>query len=67
MTVPSEEDKTKAALLRAEVVELRARRNDPAISKTERARLQLQIDTRIWMGQRLDSEQFKNYRPHSVN
>ncbi len=58
----SEEDKKKAAQLKAEVIALRAKRNDPATPKTERARLKLQIETRIWQGQRLDPEQFKSYR-----
>jgi hypothetical protein len=60
--MPSEEDKAKAAQLKKDVLELRARRNDPATPKTERSRLKLQIETKIWMGQRLDPEQFKSYR-----
>jgi hypothetical protein len=60
--MPTEEDKVKAAKLRDEVVALRAKRNDPATPKAERARLKLQIETRIWQGQRLDPEQFKSYR-----
>ena len=60
--MPSEEDKKKAAQLREEVNALRAKRNDPATPKAERARLKLQIETRIWQGQRLDREQFKSYR-----
>jgi hypothetical protein len=61
--MPTEEDKQKAAKLKEEVVALRAKRNDPATPKSERARLKLQIETRIWQGQRLDPEQFKSYRP----
>ena len=60
--MPAEEDKEKAAKLRREVVALRAKRNDPATPKAERARLKLQIETRIWQGQRLDPAQFKTYR-----
>lgn len=60
--MPSEEDKRKAALLKSEVEQLRAKRNDPNTPKAERRRLKLQIETRIWMGQRLDPEQFKTYR-----
>jgi hypothetical protein len=60
--MPSEEDKAKAAKLKNEVQELRAKRNDPATPKPERSRLKLQIETRIWQGQRLDPEQFKTYR-----
>jgi hypothetical protein len=60
--MPSEEDKEKAAKLKREVVALRAKRNDPTTPKAERARLKLQIETRIWQGQRLDPEQFKTYR-----
>lgn len=60
--MPSEEDKQKAAQLRREVVALRAKRNDPATPREERARLKLQIETKIWAGQRLDAEQFKTYR-----
>jgi hypothetical protein len=60
--MPSEEDKEKAAKLKREVQALRARRNDPSTPRAERARLKLQIETRIWMGQRLDPEQFKTYR-----
>ncbi len=59
---PSESDKEKAALLKREVEALRAIRNDPATPKAQRARLKLQIETRIWEGQRLDPEQFKTYR-----
>jgi len=61
--MPSEEDIEKATKLKREVEALRAKRNDPATPKAERARLKLQIETRIWMGQRLDPEQFKSYRP----
>jgi hypothetical protein len=61
--MPSEEDIEKAAKLKREVEVLRAKRNDPATPRAERARLKLQIETRIWMGQRLDPEQFKSYRP----
>jgi hypothetical protein len=61
--MPSEEDVEKAAKLKREVEALRAKRNDPATPRAERARLKLQIETRIWMGQRLDPEQFKSYRP----
>ena len=61
--MPSEEDKEKAAKLKREVETLRAKRNDPTTPKAERARLKLQIETRIWQGQRLDPEQFKTYRP----
>jgi hypothetical protein len=60
--MPSEEDKNRAAQLKQEVIALRATRNDPATSKSERARLKLQIETRIWQGQRLDPEEFKSYR-----
>ncbi len=60
--MPSEEDKQKAAQLRREVVALRAKRNDPATPREERARLKLQIETKIWAGQRLDPEQFKTFR-----
>jgi hypothetical protein len=63
--MPSEEDKEQAAKLKREVVALRAKRNDPAISKAERSRLKLQIEARIWLGQRLDPEQFKTYRLRS--
>jgi hypothetical protein len=63
--MPSEEDKEKAAKLKREVVTLRAKRNDPATPKSERGRLKLQIETRIWQGQRLDPEQFKSYRGRS--
>jgi hypothetical protein len=59
--MPSEENKAKAAKLKNEVQELRAKRNDPATPKAERSRLKLQIETRIWQGQRLDPEQFKTY------
>jgi hypothetical protein len=60
--MPSDEDKEKAAKLKREVEALRAKRNDPTTSKAERARLKLQIETRICQGQRLDPEQFKTYR-----
>ena len=60
--MPSEEDKQKAAQLRREVVALRAKRDDPATPREERARLKLQIEPKIWAGQRLDPEQFKSYR-----
>jgi hypothetical protein len=60
--MPSEEDKEKAAKLKREVEALRAKRNAPATSKAERSRLKLQIETRIWQGQRLDPEQFITYR-----
>jgi hypothetical protein len=60
--MPSEEDKEKAGKLKREVEALRAKRNDPDTPKAERARLKLQIETRIWQGQRLDPEQFKRYR-----
>jgi hypothetical protein len=60
--MPSEEDKERAASLKREVESLRAKRNDPTTPKEERARLKLQIETRIWQGQRLDPEQFKTYR-----
>jgi hypothetical protein len=60
--MPTEEDREKARNLKKEVEELRARRNDPGTPKSERPRLKLQIETRIWMGQRLDPEQFKSYR-----
>ena len=63
--MPSEEDKEQAAKLKREVVALRAKRNDPAISKAERSRLKLLIEARIWLGQRLDPEQFKTYRLRS--
>lgn len=64
--MPSQEDKEKAAKLKREVVELRAKRNDPATPRVERARLKLLIETKIWMGQRLDPEQFKTYRWRST-
>jgi hypothetical protein len=60
--MPSEEDTEKAGKLKREVEALRAKRNDPDTPKAERARLKLQIETRIWQGQRLDPEQFKRYR-----
>lgn len=60
--MPSEEDKAKAVTLKREVEALRAKRNDPTTPKGDRARLKLQIDTKVWMGQRLDPEQFKTYR-----
>jgi len=63
--MPNEEDKAKAAELRREVEELRSKRNDPATPKADRARLKLQIETKIWLGQRLDPEQFKTYRPRN--
>jgi len=63
--MPTEEDQAKAAKLRDEVVALRAKKNDPATPKSERARLKLQIETRIWQGQRLDPERFKSYRLRS--
>jgi hypothetical protein len=59
--MPSEEDKGNAAKLKREVEVLRAKRNDSATPKAERARLKLQIETRIWQGQRLDPEQFRTY------
>jgi hypothetical protein len=61
-SMPSEEDKEKAAKLKREVEALRAKRNDPTTTKAERRLLKLQIETRIWAGQRLDPEQFKTYR-----
>jgi hypothetical protein len=60
--MPSEEDKEKAVELKREVEALRAKRNDPNTPKAERRLLKLQIETSIWMGQRLDPEQFKTYR-----
>ena len=60
--MPSDEDKEKAAKLKREVEALQAKRNDPTTPKAERARLKLQIETRICQGQRLDPEQFKTYR-----
>lgn len=60
--MPSEEDREKAAKLKREVDALRAKRDDLATPKAERARLKLQIESRIWQGQRLDQEQFKTYR-----
>ena len=60
--MPSDEDKEKAAKLKREVEALQAKRNDPTTPKAERARLKLQIETRIWQGQRLDPEQFITYR-----
>jgi hypothetical protein len=63
--VPSEEDKEKAAMLKQEVVALRARRNDPATPRIERQILKLKIETNIWLGQRLDPAQFKTYRHRS--
>lgn len=60
--MPSEDDKAKAAQLKREVEALRWRRNAPSTPRAERSRLKLQIETRIWQGQRLDPEQFKTYR-----
>lgn len=60
--MPNEADKEKAVALKREVEALRAIRNDPSTPKGERARLKLQIETKIWRGQRLDPEQFKTYR-----
>ena len=60
--MPSQEDKERAAQLKREVEALRAKRNDPATPKGERRLLKLQIETAIWLGQRLDPEQFKTYR-----
>lgn len=60
--MPSEEDKQRAAKLKSEVEALKKKRRDPSISEVERDRLKLQIETRIWRGQRLDPAQFKNYR-----
>jgi hypothetical protein len=60
--MPTDEDKEKAVILRREVEALRAIRNDPATPKGERSHLKLQIETKIWQGQRLDPEQFKTYR-----
>ena len=60
--MPTEEDKEKAARLKREVLALRAKNNDLATPKAARASLKLQIETRIWMGQRLNPEQFKTYR-----
>ena len=57
-----DEDKEKAAKLKCEVEALRAKRNDPNTPRAERARLKLQIETKIWAGQRIDPEQFKSYR-----
>lgn len=45
--MPSAEDKMKAAKLKSEIIALRAKRNDPATPRSERARLKLQIETRI--------------------
>jgi hypothetical protein len=64
--MPSDEDKQRAATLKREVEVLRAERNDPATPDAERARLKLQIDTKIWLGQRLDPAQFKTYRWRST-
>ena len=64
--MPSEEDKERAAKLKHEVEALRAKRNDPATPKAERRLLKLQIETRIWQGQRLDPELFKTYRWRST-
>lgn len=58
----SEDDKAKAARLKSEIEALRAKRNDPKTPKVDRSRLKLQIEARIWEGQRLDPEQFKTYR-----
>ena len=58
----SEEDTEKAAKLKREVEALRAKRNDPGTPNAERRLLKLQIETRIWQGQRLDPQQFKTYR-----
>jgi hypothetical protein len=63
--VPSDEDKKEAARLRREVIALRARRNDPATPKIERQILKLKIETNIWLGQRLDPEQFTTFRQRS--
>jgi hypothetical protein len=60
--MPSEEDRQRAAKLKSEVEALRKKRNDPSTSKAERIRLKLQIEARIWRGQRLDPNQFKSYR-----
>ena len=60
--MPSQEDREKAAKLKREVEALRAKRNDPSTTRAERVRLKLQIETKIWAGQRLDPEQFKTYR-----
>jgi hypothetical protein len=65
--MPSEEDKKKATELKREVEILRAKRNDPATPKSERVGLKLQIETKIWQGQRLDPKQFKTYRWRSSN
>jgi hypothetical protein len=59
--MPSEEDKARAAKLKGEVVALQAKRDDPATPKSERSLLKLRIESRIWLGQRLDPEQFKTY------
>jgi hypothetical protein len=58
----TDEQRKRATELKAEVEALRAKRNDPSTPKAERARLKLQIETRIWQGQRLDPEQFKTYK-----
>jgi hypothetical protein len=60
--MPSEEDRQRAAKLKGEVEALRKKRKNPSTSKEERIRLKLQIETRIWRGQRLDPDQFKSYR-----
>ena len=65
--MPSEEDQKKATHLKREVETLRAKRNDPATPKADRARLKLQIETAIWLGQRLDPDQFKTYRLRKFN
>jgi hypothetical protein len=63
--MPSDQDKEKAAKLKSEIESLRAKRNDPATPNAERASLKVQIEMNIWLGQRLDPEQFKTYRRRS--
>ena len=55
-------ERERAAKLKREVESLRAKRNDPATPKAVRRVLKMQIETKIWMGQRLDHKQFKTYR-----
>jgi hypothetical protein len=60
--MPTEKDRAKAAVLKREVEALRAIRNNPATPTGQKRRLESQIETRIWMGQRLDPNQLKTYR-----
>ena len=60
--MPAEEDRDRARKLKKEVEELQARRYDPTMPKSERRLLKIKIETKIWLGQRLDPDQFKSYR-----